>query len=83
MMPEQKWAEFSNRIERLVSEYKKIKKERDELKTELAEFKKQTTKLVKDNKSDLLLKDRIKVLEEDREIIQEKVKALLKILKEY
>jgi hypothetical protein len=81
-MSEQKWAEFSYKIEHLVGEYKKIKKERDELIAELEEFKKQTTKLGRGSKGEVLLKDRMKFLEEERGIVREKVKKLLKILRE-
>lgn len=81
-MSEQKWFELSNGIERLISEHKKIKKERDYLEAELEEFKKQTTKLERGSKGENLLKDRIKVLEEERGIVREKVKKLLKIIKE-
>ena len=77
-MSEQKWAEFSGRIEYLVGEYKKIKKERDELRAELEELKKQTTKLERGSKEDVLLKDRIKFLEEERGIVRERQKSFLK-----
>ena len=82
-MLEQKWTDFSNKVEQLVSEHKKIKKERDGLKAELEELKKQTARLTKGSKEDILLKDRIKVLEEERRIIQEKIKKLLKVLRGY
>jgi len=81
-MLEQKWTEFSNKIEQLVGEHKKIKKERDQLKAELERLKKQTTKLERGSKEDFLLKDRIKVLEQERGIVREKAKKLLKILRE-
>ncbi len=81
-MSEQKWSELSNGIEHFISEHKKIKKERDYLEAELEEFKKQTTKLERGSKDENLLKDRIKVLEEERGIVREKVKKLLKIIKE-
>ncbi len=82
-MSEQKWIEFTNRVERLVADYNRIRKERDEFKNELEELKKQTVKLTRGSKNDVLLKGRIKVLEEERGIIQEKVKKLLKVLKDY
>lgn len=82
-MPEQKWEEFSNKIERLIRDYNRIKKERDTLKNELEGLKKQTMKLVRGSKEDVLLKDRIKFLEEERRVVQDKVKTLLKILKEF
>jgi hypothetical protein len=80
-MSEQKWVEFSNKIERLVSEHNKIKRERDGFKKEIEELQKQTTKLVRGSKEEMLLKERIKVLEKDRQIVREKVKTLLKTLK--
>ena len=83
IMSEQKWATFYNKIERLVNSYNRIQKERDTLKSELEELRKQTVKLVKGSKEDVLLKDRIKFLEEERKLVQEKVKKLLKILREY
>ncbi|MCK4905406.1 hypothetical protein KAS42_04100 [bacterium] len=81
-MSEQKWVELSQKTEHLVSEYKKTKKERDDFKKEIEELQKQTTKLVRTNKEEMLLKERIKVLEKDRQIVREKVKTLIKILKE-
>jgi len=81
-MSEQKWIEFTNRVERLVADYNRIRKERDEFKNELEELKKQTVKLTRGSKDDILLKERIKVLEKERGIIQEKVKKLLKVLKD-
>ena len=82
-MVEQKWKELSDRIEHLLSTYNRIKKERDELKNEIEELKKQNTRLARETKDEVLLKERIKVLEEERGIIQEKTKKLLKILKEH
>ncbi len=76
-------AEFTDKVENLITAYNRIKKERDELKNELEELKVRTTKLTRGNKEDVLLKDRIKILEEERKVVQEKVKTLLKILKEY
>lgn len=82
-MVEQKWKELNDRIEHLVSTYNRIKKERDELKNEIEELKKQNTRLARESKDEVLLKERIRVLEEERGVIQEKAKKLLKILKEY
>lgn len=81
-MSEQKWAEFTSKIEHLISEHKKTKKEKDRLEAELEELKRQTTRLERGSKGEILLKDRIKVLEEERETVREKVKKLLRILRE-
>jgi len=81
-MVEQKWIEFTNRVECLVADYNRIKKESDKLKNEVEELKKQNTRLARESKDEVLLKERIKVLEEERGVIQEKVKKLLKILKD-
>jgi hypothetical protein len=82
-MFEQKWAGFADKVENLITAYDRIKKERDELKNELVGLQQKTTKLTRGGKEDVLLKDRIKILEEERKVVQEKVKNLLKILKEY
>lgn len=80
-MSEQKWAEITDKIERLIGEYRKVKKEKDLLGSELEEFRKRTAKLARGSREDVLLKDRIKVLEEERSVVREKIKKLLKILK--
>ena len=89
-MDKQKWDELTERIEKFVALYKKTKKERDELRHQLNELreeiedsKKVNIKLARETKNEILLKDRIAVLEEDRKVIREKVKNLLKILKEF
>jgi chromosome segregation ATPase len=81
-MVEKKWRELSDRIGHLVTTYNRIKKERDELKNEIENLKKQTVRLARESKDEVLLKERIGVLEGERKTIQEKVKRLLKILKE-
>ncbi len=81
-MVEQKWIEFTNRVECLVADYNRIKKESDKLKNEVEELKKQNTRLARESKDEVLLKERMRVLEEERGVIQEKVKKLLKILKD-
>ena len=82
-MSEQKWTEFADRVEQLIADYNRIKKERDEFKNELEELKNKTTKLTRGNKDEVLLRERLRVLEDERGIIQEKVKKLIKILKGY
>ncbi|MDD5454106.1 MAG: hypothetical protein PHW62_01205 [Candidatus Ratteibacteria bacterium] len=82
-MSEKKWAEFTEKIERLIDECRKVKKEKGLLEAELEEFKKRTAKLARGSKEDIFLKDRIKVLEEERAAVREKINKLLKILKGY
>ena len=82
-MSEQKWKELASRIEHIVSAYNRARKERDELKKEIENLKLNNTKLAKETKDEVLLKERIKILEDERKLIQEKVKKLLKMLKEF
>jgi predicted nuclease with TOPRIM domain len=82
-MSENKWLEFTGKIEHLITEHKKVKKDKTRLEAELEELKKQTAKLARGSKEDVLLKDRIRVLEEERNLVREKVKKLLKTLKGY
>ncbi len=82
-MSESKWVEFSNKVEHLIDEYNKIKKESRELKDEIEELKKQNIKLSRESKNDMPLKERIRFLEQERGIIREKTKKLLKILREH
>ncbi|HIE44288.1 MAG TPA: hypothetical protein EYP78_05800 [Candidatus Omnitrophica bacterium] len=81
-MDEGKWSELAQRIDKLVSSYRKTKRERDKLEKKVEELKNENMRLLRGSKREVLLKDRIKVLEEDRKIIREKVKNLLKIIKE-
>jgi chromosome segregation ATPase len=81
MMSEQKWKELNSKIGSLVSAYNKLKKERDTFEKEIEDFKKQNARLAKESKEEILLKERIAVLEKERRIVQEKIKNLLKIIK--
>ena len=89
-MDKQKWDELTERIDKFVALYRKTKRERDELRRQLTELqqeiensKKENIKLARETKNEILLKDRIAVLEEDRKVIREKTKNLLKVLKEF
>lgn len=81
MMVDKKWKELNDKIGDLVTAYNRIKKERDELKSEVEGLKGQNIKLAREGKEEVLLKERIDVLEKERRIVQEKIKKLLKVLK--